>query len=83
MIFDKTLLQEGSGLYCPNKLAKVVVDVTGKWSTSDESEAVFDHRENASIDLGELYLEFSVLHCINHPIPQTRLMMSWVRLLRT
>ena len=54
MLFDKTVLQEGSGLYCPNQQAKVVVDVTGKWSASDGSDVVFEHRENASIDLGEL-----------------------------
>ena len=61
MDFEKTVLQEGSGVYCPNKLAKVVVDVTGKWSTSDGGDTIFDHRENAVIDLGGLYLGYFAL----------------------
>ena len=56
MSFDKTVLQEGSGLYCPNKLAQVVVDVTGKSSTPDGEDKVFHRREKWNFDLGELYL---------------------------
>lgn len=59
MAFQKTVLEAGSGIYRPNKLAKVVVDVTGKWYTSDGDDVVFDQRENVAMDLGVHYLEFN------------------------
>ena len=55
--FEKTVLESGSGGYRPNKLAKVVADVTGKWDTSDGDTAVFYSKEKETIELGVLYLE--------------------------
>ena len=52
MAFEKTVLEAGSGLYCPNRLARVVVSLTGKWYTSDGDDVTFDRRENELIQLG-------------------------------
>lgn len=64
MAFEKTLLSAGSGLYRPNKRAKVVVDLIGKWDTSDGDDVTFDRREKVTIELGEklvLFFEDSTL----------------------
>lgn len=52
MAFEKTVLEGGSDIYLPNKLSNVVVDVTGKWCTSDGDDVVFDLRQNATMELG-------------------------------
>lgn len=67
MVFDKTILQKGTGLYCPNKLGEAVVDVTGKWTASD-GDFVFDRQDNRSIILGELYLEREHFMHIHHAV---------------
>ncbi len=50
--FEKTVLRPGLGLHCPNALAVVVVDVTGRWYTPDGDDVVFDQRENLTMELG-------------------------------
>ena len=57
MAFEKSVLHSGVGIYLPNKLANVVVDVVGKWCTSDGDDVVFDRRESVSIELGAFHLE--------------------------
>ena len=57
MAFDKTVLKSGSGAYRPNKLAKVVVDATGKWTTENGDSVVFYAKEKETMELGALYLE--------------------------
>ena len=54
-IWRKRVLQEGRGLYCPNELASVEVNVMGKYCTSDDdggTQEMFDQREKASMELG-------------------------------
>ncbi len=50
--FEKTVLRPGLGLHCPNALAAVVVDVTGRWYTPGGDDVVFDQRENLTMELG-------------------------------
>ena len=52
MAFEKTVLGAGSGVYLPNRLATVVVDVLGQWQTPDGSSSVFDQRDSANLVLG-------------------------------
>jgi len=47
------VLQEGRGLYRPNELATVKVDVVGRYGTTDGcSGDVFDRREEVSMKIG-------------------------------
>lgn len=57
MSFEKTVLESGSGAYRPNKLARVVLDVTGKWTTEDGDSVTFYAKENETMELGAFYLE--------------------------
>lgn len=57
MAFEKSILHSGADIYLPNNLATVVVDVVGKWCTSDGDDVVFDQRESVSIELGAFHLE--------------------------
>ena len=50
--FEKTVLTAGLGVYKPNRLALVAVDIIGKWCTSDGDDVTFDKRENVTIELG-------------------------------
>ena len=52
-IWKKTVQHPGRGLYRPNELSTVVVDVVGKWYTLDDGEKVFDEREKDTITIGE------------------------------
>ena len=47
------MLQEGRGLYRPNELATVKVDVVGRYGTTNGcSGDVFDRREEVSMKIG-------------------------------
>lgn len=46
------MLQEGRGLYRPNELASVEVNVVGRYCTSDDDGGTFDQRERASMEIG-------------------------------
>lgn len=51
-VWKKKVLQAGRGLYRPNDLSKVVVDVVGKWQIPDGEEKVFEKREKDTINIG-------------------------------
>ena len=52
--YTKVVLQEGSGLYQPNDLSTVVVDINGSYSAPDGRVGVFDKRDRQLMKIGKL-----------------------------
>lgn len=76
MAFKKSILLEGTGIYRPNRLAEVVVDVVGRWYTTDGDDVAFYLRESVTIALGRFLELFYRAFIPNAALFQTRQMMS-------
>jgi hypothetical protein len=50
--FEKTVLQPGTGVYGPNRLATVVTDMTGKWCAPDGSSVEFYKTDGTVTEIG-------------------------------
>ena len=65
--YEKTVLEEGGGLYHPKELSTVVVDVVARYNTPDGSEGVFDQRDGVSLKIGrETTRYYSKVDFVSH-----------------